>query len=95
MGYDQNHCNNDDQDNNTANCQRIFHQLTHTIFKEGYRFAHNILLSFFFISCFFKFFQIHLKTQRRFLGHLINAIGFAAHCFLLSYSSVILGSISL
>lgn len=69
--------------------------VAYTIFKEGYRFAHNILLSFFFIGCFFKFFQIHLKAQRRFLGHLIHAIGFAAHCFLLSYSSVILGSISL
>ena len=95
MRYDQNHCNNDDQGNHTATCQRIFHQLAYTIFKEGYRFAHNILLSFFFIGCFFKFFQIHLKAQRRFLGHLIHAIGFAAHCFLLSYSSVILGSISL
>ena len=95
MGYNQNHRNNDDQDNNTAYCQRIFHQLAHTIFKEGYGFAHNILLSFFFVGRFFKLFQIHLKAQRRFLGHLIVGIDFAAHCFLLSYSSVILGSISL
>lgn len=71
MRYDQDHSNDQDQNDQTAHSQRISSQLAESVLPERSGLAHNILLSFLFISCFSNF-SINLEAQWRLLRHLIQ-----------------------
>ena len=88
-------CNDKDQYDDTADCQRIFQKLTHTILKKGGRFTHNLLLRLFLVSCRGKLCKIDLHAQRILLWKFSFICIFCICHFIPSYSNVILGSTSL